>query len=121
MLAAAGLSVMTSPTHIVPVFVGDPERCKEATASTSSRSTIRPCRKARNGCASRRAHTTTTCFDALADALVDVWQRLQLPLNERALAASGSKPFESKFGRLIAAPQGRRYWLARLVSLLLRN
>jgi 5-aminolevulinate synthase len=21
---------MTSPTHIVPVFVGDPERCKEA-------------------------------------------------------------------------------------------
>ena len=29
-LAAAGLPVMTSPTHIVPVFVGDPERCKEA-------------------------------------------------------------------------------------------
>ena len=29
-LAAASLPVMTSPTHIVPLFVGDPERCKEA-------------------------------------------------------------------------------------------
>src|ERR1700744_1731813 len=29
-LAAAGLPVMTNPTHIVPVFVGDPELCKQA-------------------------------------------------------------------------------------------
>jgi len=29
-LAAAALPVMASPTHIVPVFVGDPERCKQA-------------------------------------------------------------------------------------------
>src|SRR5271165_6133476 len=29
-LAAARLPVMTSPTHIVPVYVGDPERCKQA-------------------------------------------------------------------------------------------
>src|SRR6201997_4424519 len=29
-LAAARLPVMPSDTHIVPVFVGDPERCKEA-------------------------------------------------------------------------------------------
>ena len=29
-LAAAGLPVMPSATHIVPVFVGDPEHCKEA-------------------------------------------------------------------------------------------
>ena len=67
-LAAAALPVMTSPTHIVPVFVGDPERCKAgersvarpSTASTSSRSIIRPCRKAPSGCASRRAPITTT-------------------------------------------------------------
>src|SRR3982074_470458 len=30
-LNAAGLPVMTSDTHIVPVFVGEPEKCKEAT------------------------------------------------------------------------------------------
>src|SRR5213082_756902 len=29
-LNAAGLPVMTSTTHIVPVFVGEPEQCKEA-------------------------------------------------------------------------------------------
>jgi 7-keto-8-aminopelargonate synthetase-like enzyme len=29
-LAAAALQVMTSSTHIVPVFVGDPERYKQA-------------------------------------------------------------------------------------------
>src|SRR5581483_6421768 len=30
-LGAAGLPVMTNQTHIVPVFVGDAEKCKEAT------------------------------------------------------------------------------------------
>src|SRR5262249_24460359 len=30
-LNAAGLPVMPSDTHIVPVFVGDPEKCKKAT------------------------------------------------------------------------------------------
>src|SRR4030095_803821 len=30
-LSAAGLPVMMNDTHIVPVFVGDPEKCKEAT------------------------------------------------------------------------------------------
>ena len=29
-LEAAGLPVMPNDTHIVPVFVGDPERCKQA-------------------------------------------------------------------------------------------
>src|SRR5207244_1328694 len=29
-LAAAGLPVMRSETHIVPLFVGDPEKCKAA-------------------------------------------------------------------------------------------
>ena len=65
-LTAAHLPVMRSHTHIVPVYVGDPERCKEAsdlflptTASTSSRSIIRRCRGGRNGCASHRAPITT--------------------------------------------------------------
>ena len=66
-LNAAGLPVMPNDTHIVPVFVGDPENarrrptsCSPSTASTSSRSTIRPCRRAPSGCASRRRPITTT-------------------------------------------------------------
>ena len=62
--------------------------CSPITASTSSRSTIRRCRKAPNGCASRLARIMTMCsIDALAEALVDVWQKLGLPFKERALAA----------------------------------
>lgn len=30
-LAAAGIPIMDNPSHIVPVFVGDPVRCKQAT------------------------------------------------------------------------------------------
>ncbi len=85
---------MPSVTHIVPVAVGDPEKCKaasdlllERTASTSSRSIIRPCPRAPSVCASRRRPITTTALiDALADALVDVWQELDLPLRQQMVA-----------------------------------
>ena len=62
--------------------------CSPITASTSSRSTIRPCRRAPSGCASRRApYHDDALIDRLAEALVDVWQRLGLPLKDQALAA----------------------------------
>jgi len=43
-LSAAGLPVMSSDTHIVPLFVGDPELCKQASdiRSRSTASTSKP-------------------------------------------------------------------------------
>ena len=94
-LAAAALPVMTSPTHIVPVFVGDPERCKEASDLLLAEHGIyiQPINYPTVAKGTERLRITPSPYhddgliDTLAEALVDVWQKLGLPFKARALAA----------------------------------
>jgi 5-aminolevulinate synthase len=94
-LNAAGLPVMPNDTHIVPVFVGEPEKCKEATDLLLAEYGIyiQPINYPTVPKGSERLRITPTPYhedaviNALAEALVDVWERLELPLGDRALAA----------------------------------
>src|ERR1700682_3129880 len=94
-LGAAGLPVMANDTHIVPVFVGNAEKCKEATDLLLSDHGIyiQPINYPTVPKGTERLRITPTPFhedaviDTLAEALVDVWERLRLPLKDRALAA----------------------------------
>jgi 5-aminolevulinate synthase len=94
-LAAAGLPVMQNETHIVPLFVGNPEKCKQATDLLLEEHGIyiQPINYPTVPKGTERLRITPTPYhedaliDLLAEALVDVWERLGLPLKGRALAA----------------------------------
>ena len=94
-LTAAGLPIMPNETHIVPVFVGDPERCKQASDLLLERHGIyiQPINYPTVAKGTERLRITPspyhddTLIDELAEALVDVWEELSLPFNQRALAA----------------------------------
>ncbi len=94
-LLSAGLPVMVNETHIVPVFVGDPEKCKAASDLLLEAHGVylQPINYPTVPKGTERLRITPSPFhddaliDRLAEALVDVWERLGLPLEKRAHAA----------------------------------
>ncbi len=94
-LARAGLPLLASETHIVPVMVGDAEACKAASDRLLSRHGIyiQPINYPTVSRGTERLRITPTPLhgdahiEALAEALVEVWSALDLPFAARAQAA----------------------------------
>ncbi|HWM83555.1 MAG TPA: 5-aminolevulinate synthase [Pseudolabrys sp.] len=94
-LNGAGLPVMPSTTHIVPLFVGDPEKCKKASDMLLAEHAIyiQPINYPTVPRGMERLRITPSPYhddaviDRLAEALIQVWDALDLPKRDQALAA----------------------------------
>jgi 5-aminolevulinate synthase len=86
---------MRNPSHIVPLFVGDSERCKEASDVLlyDHGIYIQAINYPTVPKGTERLRITPSPYhddgliDTLAEALIDVWQRMQLPVTQHARAA----------------------------------
>jgi 5-aminolevulinate synthase len=95
-LSAAALPIMLSDTHIVPVVVGDPEKCKAATdlLLTKYGIYIQPINYPTVPRGTERLRITPTPYheddliDRLAEALIEVWEHLGLPFRGSRAACS---------------------------------
>ena len=91
---AAGLPVLPTPTHIVPVMVGDPELTKLASDRllVDHGIYVQPINYPTVPRGTERLRITPTPFhddsliDGLTEALTAVWRALHLPLAARRAA-----------------------------------
>jgi len=94
-LTSAGIPVMSTDTHIVPVFVGDAELCKKASdlLLEDHGIYIQPINYPTVAKGEERLRITPSPYhddvliDHLAEALLQVWDQLGMPLRAKALAA----------------------------------
>ena len=107
MLNMAGLPVMQSDTHIVPVLVRDARNCKAASDLLLHRYGIyiQPINYPTVPRGSERLRITPTPYhddalvEALCEALIDVWQTLGLPLKQRADVVTTPGPIARRLVR----------------------
>jgi 5-aminolevulinate synthase len=86
---------MSNDTHIVPLFVGDPEKCKQASDMLLEEHGIyiQPINYPTVAKGTERLRITPSPYhddgliDRLAEALLQVWDRLGLPVKQKSLAA----------------------------------
>jgi 5-aminolevulinate synthase len=94
-LSAAALPILPNDTHIVPLLVGDPERCKAASdlLLADHGIYIQPINYPTVARGTERLRITPTplhdddAIEHLVSALTTVWRRLDLPFAQRAVAA----------------------------------
>src|SRR5215831_8946612 len=94
-LRAAGLPILENPSHIVPVMIGDADRCKAASDLLLTRHSIyiQPINYPTVSMGKERLRITPTPrhneahVSSLVEALVDVWKALDLPFSPARIVA----------------------------------